>query len=115
MYPKLVSHQAAFPKRTRTGTSTKSTLGKYRCELHPSNMTWEQLKETEDNDVDKAAGREKAIEAFKRITGQYEKLNNAWNKSSRLDAEAALNDLSGGDTETPAKKTDDAVGPLPLR
>ena len=29
MYPELVSHQAAFPKRTRTGTSTKSTLGTY--------------------------------------------------------------------------------------
>ena len=59
----------------------------------PEQHDWERLKETEDNDVDKAAGREKAIEAFKRITGQYEKLNNAWNKSSRLDPEAALNDL----------------------
>jgi hypothetical protein len=46
---------------------------------------------------------------------QYEKLNNAWNKSSRVDAEAALNDLSGGDTETPAKKLTMHVGPLPLR
>ena len=104
MYPELVSHQVAFPKRTRTGTNTNSTLGTYRCELHPSNMTWEELKTIEDSDVDGAAGSKAAIEAFKRIIDQYKILNDAWNKATRADAEAALNELSGGDTETPANK-----------
>ena len=105
-YPLLVRHHDAFPKRTRATNSRKknSTMGTIKCELHPADKVWEALKDIEDAAPDIETGRADAVAEFHMITDRYEVLNEAMNKPTRELAEAALNDLSGGDTSTAAER-----------
>jgi hypothetical protein len=105
-YPRLVRHHPASPKRTRATNSrqTHSTLGTIKCELRPTEGVWEALKKIEGAAADIETGRADAVAEFKKITDRYELLNEAWNKPTREQAEGALNDLSGGDTDTAADR-----------